>query len=160
MIVFKNCFDGFYWFESTFGNPILLGKDLLIPARYLYILNHPIGEYGSVATGMSRFQNVTYSSRKVTEYAGDPKKGKFKETVFVDDGPFQLTGKDICEKGYLITGRIDEPLSCVDEWIIKAESFEFGCEGVFDLEVFPGRCEYFNYRTIEEAVNGSLPWKD
>ena len=152
MVIFRGHFDGFNVVESTFGNPIRSGKDLLVPAKYLYILDHAIGEYGSVATGILRFRRIISSTREVTEYVGDPRKDGFKETVFVDDGPFELTRKDICESGYFIAGKIGDPLSRVDEWIIKAESFDFKCEGVFDLKLIPGGCEYLNYRTIEEAM--------
>ncbi|MGI9279594.1 MAG: hypothetical protein ACR2PX_08180 [Endozoicomonas sp.] len=150
-VLFNGHFDGFNIYESTFGNPVRDGEDLIVPAIKLWILDHTLGQYGDVVTGIMRFRRVISSTREVTPYLNESGRG-FKESFFVDDGPFELTSKDICESGYFISGRIVDPYGCVDDWIIKAESFEFKCEGVYDLKLTPEGCEYLNYRTIEDAI--------
>ena len=150
-VLFMGHFDGFNIYESTLGEPIIRGEDMLIAARYLFVLNHEIGRYGPIATGILRFRRVISSTREFTPYLDESGRG-FKETEIIDDGPFELTGKDICESGYFISATIDDPYGRVEDWIIKAESFEFKCEGVYDLKLTPEGCEYLNYRTIEDAI--------
>ncbi|MGI9282088.1 MAG: hypothetical protein ACR2PX_21000 [Endozoicomonas sp.] len=149
MITYRGFFDKFDVWQSTFGKPTKDGNDLLVPAIELWLSgDHPLVQYGQIATGIMRFRRVISSKREVSPYVGD----SFGPTVVVDDGPFNLTRKDICESGYFIEGTITEPHGGVGEWIIKADDFEFECEGVYDLKLIPGGCEYLNYRTIEDAI--------
>ena len=155
MIIYRENLDGFHVCESTYGRPIKEGNDLLVPAIKLWILDHDLGEYGDIATGTMRFKNVVSSTRDISEYVGDPRrggKGYFKPSEDVDDGPFDLTDNDIHMNEYLIEGKFSDPHTCIGDWIIKAESFEFECVGIYDLKLIPEGCEYLNYRTIEDAI--------
>ena len=156
MIIYRENFDEFHVCESTYGRPVKDGHDLLVPAIKLFLTgDHPVAEFGGVATGIMRFKNAVSSIRSQSEYVGDPTRngdGYFKPLIDFDDGPFELTEKGINAREYEIEGSFDNPHTCIGNWIIKAESFELECEGVYDLKLIPGGCEYLNYRTIEEAM--------
>ena len=65
------------------------------------------------------FERVSGSCRTLTPYVGDPKQGKFGETVREIDGPFPHRA---FAREYAFEGRFDQPLAWVD-WVVKAEAF-------------------------------------
>ena len=147
MIVFRGHFDGFNYPESTISHPVKDGNDLLITAKHLFTHNHPLSNFANVVSGTLRFINVVSSVREYWKYDGSG----FKTPEVIDDGEFNLTENDVPAHEFELCGNIDDTHSRFEDWIIKAQSFEFECDGVYDMELKP-TFRLYNYRTIEEAV--------
>jgi len=119
-------FDNLHFTESSFGLPVVHGSTLRIPVRGLFVLRgHPLLENGDGPyTGWLVFENVRDSRRTVTEYTGESKlAGEFGKPYEVEDGPFpQVVGDPGVT--FEFEGLQLEPKAWVDNWIVRADSFE------------------------------------
>lgn len=119
-------FDNLYFTESSFGLPVTHGANMRIPVRGLFVLRgHPLldssdGPY----TGWLVFENVQDSRRIVTEYVGESKLSRdFREPYEIKDGPFPSNAGDAVTT-FGFEGLQLEPKAWIDNWVVRAESFE------------------------------------
>lgn len=86
---------------------------------------HPLlSEGDGPYAGWLVFEGVSSSSRTVTEYIGGPKApGGYLEPYFQEDGPYPAQSGD--QNVYTFEGLQIDPLAWIDNWIVRAASFQF-----------------------------------
>lgn len=119
-------FDNLYFTESSFGQPVIHGATMRIPVRGLFVLRgHPLLDRGDGPyAGWLIFENVHESIRTITEYVGESKlEAEFGEPYEIKDGPFfEGVGNSVTTFGF--EGLQLEPKAWIDNWIVRAGSFE------------------------------------
>lgn len=121
-------FHDLHFTESYLGAPIVEDGVLKIPVSGIIPLRgHPLSDSVLKSIdGCLIFYHVSKSTRKITEYIGDPKKPRgFKEEYVVEDilTESEKAGGEI----FLLEGILRTPVAWV-EWEIQADSFELLAE--------------------------------
>jgi hypothetical protein len=136
MRVFKEMFDNLHCTEAVFGQPVLSGRDMLIPVEHLPVLgNHPLFEprcdhavythpkLGWVIDGEFFFHNVFLSRRIISEYIGNPYCPEgFGEREIIEDVNIPTNGH--AYHTYEFEGGGINPPAVISEWLVMAEEFE------------------------------------
>ncbi|GLQ95090.1 hypothetical protein [Dyella acidisoli] len=110
-----------------------------VPVKGVFALRgHPLlKESDGPYQGWLVFENVIDSNRTVTEYIGESRATKnFKEPYDIKDGPFlpQATGSATAE--FAFEGLQIEPRAWIDNWIVRAGSFELVIDSGEPVESF------------------------
>lgn len=124
---FAGLFDKLYFTESSFGLPVIEGVLMRVPVQGLFVLRgHPLLDEGDGPySGWLVFDKVRDSMRTVTEYVGESKMTKnFKESYNVQDGPFPASAEDDEVSTFGFEGLQLDPRAWIDNWIVRAGSFE------------------------------------
>jgi hypothetical protein len=124
-------FEKLYFTECVLGKAVVSGETMRIQVRGLFVLRgHPLLSVGyGPHSGWFVFNGVTHSSRTVTEYIGDPKAPEgFKDPYSVEDEVPSLAST-AQPRDYAFEGLQDEPCAWVDNWIVRAASFQLQIQG-------------------------------
>lgn len=127
--VVREHFEALFFSESLLGQPSMIGTTLVVPVSGVLPLGgFPLvgGEGGSIS-GTLMFRGVVSSRRIVTEYIGNPKNPDgFKEPYVVED-IFGGSGAELAGglREYGFEGTQEDPRAWIDDWVVRAKSFEF-----------------------------------
>jgi hypothetical protein len=117
-------FDALFFTESTFGEPVLERDTLTVPVTGVLPLgDYPLAGAGPLA-GKLIFRGVASSSRTVTEYIGDPTKPDGFEAPY-DITDIERDGDILQLREYAFEGVSERPSAWIDNWVVRAFSFDF-----------------------------------
>lgn len=126
MTAYAGDFDKIYFTSCSLGTPIVSGKEMRIPVTELFVLRgHPLLSRGDGPySGWLVFSGVAHSGRTVSEYIGGKlASGGFKEPYLIEDRSFpELASNEFND--YCFEGSQLDPGAWIDNWIVKAESFQ------------------------------------
>ncbi|MCP5014124.1 MAG: hypothetical protein GY938_02430 [Ketobacter sp.] len=104
---------------------------MVVPVSGLYVMEgHPLAKgKGGPFKGRLKFIGVRNSTRNICEYIGNPKQPNgFKEPRDIEDGPLEQVMVPEILQEYGFEGFLENPAAWVNDWVVKARSFEFECD--------------------------------
>ncbi len=117
-------FDKINFSEVNIDPPVFDGDKLVIKIHNVTLVSDNGYSLKFIGSAFLIFYGVVKSTRKISEYIGDPKKDGCKESYYKDDVVYSnsdLEGKVV----YEFEGFLTNPLAWIGSWIIYCDSCEF-----------------------------------